>query len=163
MSIEIEVVDTTETPTAIVSGESVPASKLPEFYDHAFNAVFAAIESVGLKPSGPAYGLYTAMGEGDDPHFDLEVGVPIGSAIDGAIDVPGHETVFASELPAGRAAKYRHVGSYDGLGQAWAEFMSALAERGLAAGQPRWEVYVTEPTPVANPAEMITELYCILR
>lgn len=162
MSNEIEIVESPETPTAIVWGESVPHSQITTFYDHAFAAVFASLQKAGLRPTGPAYALYTAMGEGEDPHFDLEVGVPVDRAVDGSIEVPEHETVFGSELPACTAAKYRYIGPYEGLGQAWEEFKAGMTQRGLSAGQPCWEVYVTEPSPEADPAAMITDLYWAL-
>lgn len=163
MSVEIQIVETNEIPTAIVWGESVPQSQMKTFYDHAFEAVFASIQQAGLHRAGPAYALYTAMGQGEDPHYDLEIGVPVNGEIDGSIELPDLETVFGSELPECKAATYRYTGSYDGLSQAWADFMVAIEARGLKTGQPRWEVYVTEPTPQTDPAELVTELYCALR
>jgi DNA gyrase inhibitor GyrI len=53
-----------------------------------------------------------------------------------------------------------HHGSYAGLGDAWQEFMAAVATDGLAPdwSRPFFEVYVNEPGTVPDD-ELITELH----
>ena len=65
----------------------------------------------------------------------------------------------ASELPAGTIARTTYVGGYDGLGAAWGAFLGEIGASGRAPDVPFWEVYVTEPSPDADPATMRTDLF----
>jgi effector-binding domain-containing protein len=71
-------------------------------------------------------------------------------------------TLSPSRLPAGRIAIISHLGSYDGLGDAWGRFMQAVADSGNQPALPFWEIYVTEPSPEADPATMRTDLVTLL-
>ena len=63
-------------------------------------------------------------------------------------------------LAGGRYAVRTHHGGYDGLGQAWQEFMGAVAADGLGAdwSRPCFEVYVNQPGTVPDD-ELVTELH----
>lgn len=67
-----------------------------------------------------------------------------------------------SVLPGGSIATMSHVGSYDRLGEAWGAFLEAVESSDRTAGLPFWEIYLTEPTPEADPESMRTELVMVL-
>lgn len=146
-----EIVDHVQTPTATVRG-TVSMAELRDFYDGAFGRVAAALERQEVTPTS-AFGLYLSP-PGDQ--FELEVGF----VVDGPIEPDGD--VVPSALPGGRAARLTHLGSYDGLGGAWEQLMTWVGEQGLAPTGPMWEVYVTEPTPDADPGSMRTDLFCLV-
>jgi effector-binding domain-containing protein len=83
---------------------------------------------------------------------DLEVGFPT----DRPVTAVGGVT--ASSLPAGRVVRSVHHGSFDGLPQAWERLATWIADQGLTPSGPVWEVYLTEPRPDMDPADLRTEL-----
>ena len=98
---------------------------------------------------------------------DLEIGFPLAEplpdGVGGEAEGSGGMRVVASELPAGQVAATSHLGSYDGLGEAWQEFMGEIGSLGRAPASPFWESYVTEPSPDIDPATLRTDLFCPVR
>lgn len=70
--------------------------------------------------------------------------------------------MIGSTLPGGRVAVLTHLGPYETLPSAWNQLMQFLDERGLRPGSHYGEVYVTEPTPTADPATMRTDIFVSL-
>lgn len=140
---------TLEPATTAVIRRVVPMDRLPEFFDSSFGALAAAVTGQGAGIAGPAFALYHGM---PTDTVDLEVGFPTQRAVvtDG--------DVVASTLPGGRVARAVHAGSFDGLGPAWGRLRSWIDEQGLKAGETFWEVYLTEPAPDMDPADLRTEL-----
>jgi effector-binding domain-containing protein len=138
-----------------------------EFFDSAFGKAFPALFATGVTPSGPPFALYTNTTHEPEFTADIEIGFPLARPLadlhDGdPAEVDGMQVV-ASELPAGDVAVASHLGSYDGLGQAWGELMGAIGAMGRAPGEPFWESYVTEPSPEVDPATLRTDLFCPVR
>lgn len=135
--------------TAVIRGE-ILMDRLPEFFDSSFGALGPAVQQQDAGIAGPAFALYHRM---PTDSVDLEVGFPTLRAVQEAGDVR------ASSLPGGRVARLVHEGSFDGLVGAWQRLGGWIAEQGL---QPResgfWEVYLTEPSPDMDPADLRTEL-----
>lgn len=147
-----EVVSTEARPTAVVTG-TVPMQELPAFFDRAFGTIGAALAANGVAPAGPAHALYHRP---PADVADLEVGFPV----TGHLDPDGE--VSSSTLPAGRVARLVHRGAYDELGSSWERLRGWVDERGLGASDTMWEVYVTEPSPEMDPADLVTELNWLL-
>lgn len=149
---ELVVLDT--VPTAVVKHADVSMERIREVFDTSF----AALGGSGVVPAGAAFAVY--RGDPAD-QFDVEVGFPLAGPL--AAPVPNGElTVEPSVLPAGRAVTLSHVGGYDGLGDAWARLFSGVVGGGLRPGEAIIEVYVTAPTPDADPAGMRTDLFVML-
>lgn len=145
---EPQLVTTEPVVTAVVRGV-VPAHELPAFYDRAFGVLPGTVAAQGIAVVGPAFGLYHGLpGE----RVDLEAGFPI----DRAVQPEGE--VVAGELPGGRVARLVHTGSFDGLGPAWQRLGEWIGAQGLTPGEVFWEVYLTEPAPDMDPADLRTEL-----
>lgn len=149
---EPEIVATEPVLTAVIRS-IVSMDDIEVFYDRAFQQIAQAINDQGAGFVGPAIGLYWSV---PAEVVDLEVGMPTQSPVKNVGEV------YASEIPATRAAKLIHRGSYDGIPDAWDRLVSWMNTHGHQPGLPMWEVYVTEPTPDGNPDDMITELYCAL-
>ena len=149
---EPELVDVDGATTAVVRG-IVPLTELAGFFDHAFQALGAAMAEQGVEILGPAFALY--RGQPTD-HADLEAGFVTSATVEpiGDVDV--------GALPGGRVARVVHEGSFDDLGASWANLASWIAAEGLTPGPTLWEVYVTEPSPDMDPADLRTELNWIV-
>jgi effector-binding domain-containing protein len=143
-----ELVTVPATTTAVVRG-TVAAEETADFFDRSFSVLGEAMAAQGVSPTGPAFGLYRGL---PDQTVDLEVGFPTGRAVetDGSVEV--------GELPGGQVARMVHAGSFDGLAEAWQRLGGWIAEQGLTPGETYWEVYLTEPNPEMDPADLRTEL-----
>lgn len=141
-----------ETITAVIHGV-VPMAEMADFFDRSFSELATVLDRQGIEPIGPAFARYAGPpGE----TADVEVGLPVGDSVapDGQVR-PG-------ALPAGTVARLVHSGGYDQLGDAWGRLGAWIVEQGLTAGADLWEVYVTEPNPVMDPANLRTELFWTL-
>ncbi len=141
--VEIEPVD------LAVIREVVPMDAMAAFYDRSYAALAEAVPRQGRRLVGPAYGVTFSM---PTDTIDLAAGFPV----DQPVTADG--VVSPLTLPGGRAARYSHRGSYDGLGDAYGRLFAWIDGQGLTPGPLMWEVYVTEPSPEADPDSMVTEL-----
>lgn len=153
-------------PTAVVRASDVPMATIGGLFDEAFGKAFPAAFAQGLAPAGPAFALYTRMTDGPDVVVDVEIGFPLDGPLieqldDEPIEVDGLR-LEASVLPAADVAVTSHLGGFDGLGAAWGQLMGEIGGMGRAPGMPFWESYVTEPSPDMDPADLRTDLYCVV-
>lgn len=146
-----EIVSLDPQPTAVVR-DTVRMDQLTDFYDSAFGSVVHALTAQGAPPRD-AFGLYLSQ---PAETVDLEVGFVTDREVDAV------EGVVPSTLPGGEVARMTHLGSYDSLGQSWGQLVAWVGEQGRRPAGPMWEVYVTEPSPDADPATMRTDLFCLL-
>jgi effector-binding domain-containing protein len=137
-----------EAPTAVIRAE-VPAAELAAFYDRAFQRLPRALAEQGVSPVGAAFGLYHRPPS-------ATVDVEVGFAVDRVIRPDGD--VAPGVLPGGRVARHVHAGGFEGLGASWQQLFAWVQERGLTPGEVFWEVYLTQPSPDVDPAELRTEL-----
>ena len=142
-----------DLPTQLVAvlRERVAMDALPEFYDRAYRSVAAEVAGAGLSVTGPAFGWYHDM---PTDSVDLAAGF--------AVDADSVRTlgggVEVVELPGGPAAVGVHVGTYDGLPQAWAQFQAWTAQNAAQMRGGFLEVYLTDPSQVPEPALNETQL-----
>jgi len=143
-----EIVDV-ELITAAVVRDVVEMSAMSDFFDQAFGQILATLVAEGIEPTGPPFALYHGPPAAT---ADLEVGFPVDRVI-GAV-----EPVEPGSTPAGRVARLVHVGPYDELGPSWERLGAWIGAQGETPTADLWEVYVTEPTPETDPADLRTEL-----
>ena len=144
-----DLVDLTPATTAVIAGV-VPMAEIADFFDRSFGALAPAIAAQDVAVLGPAFARYHGQ-----PTYtvDLEVGFPT----DRPVTTDGD--VHASDLPGGRVATLVHHGAFDQLGESWGRLAAWIAEQGHVPTADIWEVYVTEPSPDMDPADLVTELY----
>jgi effector-binding domain-containing protein len=148
----VEVVAVETVTTAVVKG-MVAANDLNGFFDDSFGVLGAVLAHQSVASTGPAFARYQGpVGE----TAVLEVGFPT----DRAIEPEG--SAEASTLPAGRVARMVHAGSFDALSGAWQRLESWISDQGLTPSEVFWEVYLTEPSPDMDPADLRTELNWLL-
>lgn len=142
--------------TAVVPGRDIPYDGLPAFFDQAFGTLLPALSGASVQITGPAFAHYRPpMGA----TFTLDAGFPIAGTIRGI------EGVQADELPGCRVARLVLSGGYDLLPGAWQQLGDWVGEQGLTPDTELgfWEVYLTEPSPQMDPADLRTELNLPLR
>lgn len=142
-------VDLDAQHTAVVVGR-VPMSEIADFFDRSFGLIASTLAAAGVTVSGPAFAKYRTA---PTDVADLEVGFPVAEPIAATGDVT------PSTLPGGQAATLVHAGGYDALGDSWSRLFAWAVETKFLPAGPFWEVYVTEPSPDMDPADLRTDLY----
>ena len=148
----VELVTVEAVTTAVVNG-TVAAKDLSSFFDDSFGVLGAVLAHQSVASTGPAFARF--QGQVEETAV-LEVGFPT----DRAIEPEG--SAEASTLPAGRVARVVHAGSFDTLSGTWEWLGSWINDQGLTPTEVFWEVYLTEPSPDMDPADLRTELDWLL-
>lgn len=143
-----------ESQLAAVRFEGIRMADIGGAFDAGFAALGSAIERGDFVPLGPALAIYEGdLGEVLDLIIGFEVAQP--PAPDLAV---GELTITAGSIAAGQYAAVSHIGSFDGLGQAWGELMDEIAGGGAQVAGPIVEVYVSDPRTTPQP-ELRTDLF----
>jgi len=104
----------------------------------AFKSVRGFLEREKLKADGPPITIYLAT---DDTGFQFQAAIPIAE--------PPKETprgdLAVGKSPEGRALKFVHRGSYDGMDTTYDAITNFLDQKGLEAKDLFIEQYVTDP------------------
>jgi effector-binding domain-containing protein len=114
-------------------------------WDKAFDTITAALkklkayaEKEGLTADGQAMTIFTAT---DDTGFQFQAAMPIATPPKN----PPHGEIGVGTSPEGRALKFVHRGSYDGLDNTYEAITNYLDERRMEAKDLFIEQYVTDP------------------
>jgi len=137
-----------ERPTAVVV-DTVAVGDVGPWISSAFGRVAAVLAAQRVEPAGPPYARYFDAG---DRRFRVEAGFPVRRAID------PEAGVVPSTLPGGDAATTVHAGPYERIGDAHDRLAAWCDAHGLADAGAPWEVYLTDPTAVPDPAAWRTEV-----
>ncbi len=140
-------------PLAVIRHVGIRIADLRDAFDAGYTALGRTFETGALTPTGPAVAIYRG-----DPMgvFDLELGFPVASPPQSPIPAGDGAVIVASGLPGGPAVATTVLGSYDGLGAAWAGLAARAGEAGRHHRGIWIEVYVSDPT--TDPAELRTDL-----
>jgi effector-binding domain-containing protein len=145
---EDAVVEEREPQPVLSIRRTVELAQLTEAQGESLRKLWSSIDRRGVIPAGPPFVCYHTFGETET---DVEVGIPVVEASS------GEGQVAAGELPGGAAVTTWHIGSHDGLGDAYARLDTWLKEHGRDRDGAAWEVYTwidpgREPDPSAWPA-----------
>jgi effector-binding domain-containing protein len=128
---------------------SIARDQIQDVMGPGISEVLATLATQGITPTGPWFTHHLRM----DPHvFDFEICVPIGARVEPT------GRVQAGELRAAKVARTVYHGGYEGLGNAWGEFMGWMASEGLSQADDLWECYVAGPESGTEPTQWRTEL-----
>lgn len=111
--------------------------------------LFGSLAARGIQPTGMPMTVYHEWA-GDE--CDVSIAVPVVTEFESQGDVT------CSTLAAGRIVQAIHVGPYEGLAETYDKLQVWLKEQGLEMGMPCWEVYLTDPETVPDPAEWRTRI-----
>lgn len=144
---EFEIKDVEPRPCLYVRRE-VKLEAVKDFFSEALPAVHRFMQERGIGFGGPPFGRYLSCLE--DGGFQMDAGVQ------SAGPAEGEGPIEAGVLAGGKALVYTHAGTYEKLGEAWQAGDAYMAEEGLEAGEPPYEIYLTDPRELPDPADWRT-------
>ncbi len=143
-----QITQTTALHTAIIH-LTIPREEIQHVMGPGFGEIMAAIAAQGIAPAGPCFTHHLKM---SPDIFDFEISVPV------TAPVTAVGRMKPSQWPAMKVAKTTYHGSYEGLGDAWGEFMDWIEANGHTSAPDLWECYAAGPESSDNPADWRTEL-----
>lgn len=140
--------------TFITVRGTLPFDKLTAFFGEKYDAIYSAVYKLGLQAKEPPCAIYYSVDE-VKKETDLAAAVPVSGVLP---EMPGFEKVM---VPAGKALKITHYGSYDSMAASYDLLGKYMAERGLKS---KWmiEEYLSDPAVEKDPANWKTNIYFIL-
>lgn len=151
MSYNIDRVDLAPTPVLYIQSR-VDRNAVAETLGQSLPAVYGHVMASGLAMAGPPFVRYTDQ----SPAFiTLEAGIPL---VETPPAPPADSGIEAGELPGGPAASTIHVGPYDTIPAAHEALDRWMADNDALPGGHPWEVYLTDPAEVPEPAEWQTQV-----
>lgn len=127
----------------------IPRAAIQREMGPGITEVLAAVSEQGAGPAGPWFCHHREM---TPESFDFEICVPTTQ------DIAPVGRVKPGVLPAAKVARTTYIGPYEGLGDAWHEFMGWIAAQGLSTAPDLVEVYLVGPETGPDGANYRTEL-----
>jgi len=128
---------------------TVPRARIREAMGPGREELMAAVTAQEAGPTGPWFTHHLKM---DPVVFDFEICVPVSRRI-----APVGR-VKPAQLRAMRAVRTIYRGGYEGLGDAWGEFLHWLGQQKLQPRRDLLERYLVGPETSDDPADWQTEL-----
>ena len=128
---------------------TIPRNEIQAVMGPGLSELMAAVQAQGIGPAGPWFTHHLTMSPGV---FDFEISVPV------TAPVAAVGRVRPGRFPAVRVARTIYTGPYEGLGTAWSEFKTWVADNGYVAAPDLFECYLAGPESSANPSDWRTEL-----
>lgn len=138
----------TETPILFMR-KRVEHAKVGPTLGELLPKVFAYAMQHGIAFAGPPMCRYTSWSSGG---VTLEAGLPVVTPAEAEGDI------LAGSLPSGPAVSTVHTGPYDTLSEAHSALEAWLSDNALRKTGDSWEVYLTDPGQVPDPAQWLTEI-----
>lgn len=129
-----------------------PREELAGVFAEVLPAVFGYAMENGLAMTGPPFVRYVNQSAA---FFEVEAGVPLAEPAVAPADRPD---LIAGSLPGGDAAVTVHVGPYETLGDAHIALDKWIDSHSLKGSGGPWEIYLTDPAEVPDPAEWKTQV-----
>jgi effector-binding domain-containing protein len=143
------------SPSIVVSDElhyaairvSATWQEMREIMGPTRQEVYDAVAAQGLDPAGPWFTHHFRV---PTDSFDFEICVPVPRPI------LASGRVYPAVWKAMRLARTVYTGDFQGLGDAWGNFIEWIARRDLKASGELWERYVSQSE--SDPGSCHTEL-----
>jgi effector-binding domain-containing protein len=143
-----EVVQTTAQQAAVIR-LTIPRSEMRNAFGPAIQELMSTLAGQGVKPVGAVFAHHLRM---PPDMWDFELGVEVASP------VKASGRVKPGQLPAAKVARTVYHGPYDGLPDAWGDFVTWMTANGHEQAEDLWEVYLVGPQSSPDPAHWRTEL-----
>lgn len=137
-------------PAAILSGTAKWDQALPSLKD-AIAKVEAALAGAGIKANGKPISVFTRT---DDDGFQFEVMVPVEAAPNPRPAGLPDDLRFGA-TPSGKALRFTHKGSYEGIDQTYETVTAYLDAKGILVQDAFVEEYLT---PLGGPSDDALEV-----
>ena len=138
----------------LVVRKRVPRTDLARTLAEQLGRIFQHALSGGAVIAGQPFTRYLEWGPGV---LTLEIGLPIASPWTGGSAAEGE--IRPDTLPGGPAAVTTHLGPYEKLNDAHAAIQMWIEQQSLRSAGAPWEVYVSDPAEVPDPANWRTDLF----
>ena len=122
-----------------------------ETLTEAFKTVKQYLDKAGLKAAGPAMTIYTAM---DDVSFNFQAAIPVAAPPKAA--PPGD--ILTGTSPAGKALKFVHRGSFEGMTQTYDTISHHVEEKQISTQELLIEDYITDLL-TASPEKLVINIF----
>ena len=126
-----------------------------ETITNSFKTLKTYITKEGLKIDGQSMTIFTAT---DDTGFQFQAAIPVAEALK---TPPGGEIAVGTS-PEGRALKFVHRGSYDGLDNTYEAITNYLDDHKLEAKDMFIEQYLTDPLS-ADEDHLVVNVYVLIK
>jgi len=148
MSYEITKKNIAETPFLYMRSQ-VKSEEIADALASMFVPVFQFATAQAIPFAGYPTARYVSFGPG---LVTIEAGMPIAGPTEGTAEI------MVGSLAGGNVVSTIHKGSYDTLTLGHEEIQRWMMKNNEEAGGAPWEVYVTDPGEVPDPAEWLTEI-----
>ena len=142
-----DITRTTTRPTAVIH-LTIPREEIQSVMGPGIGELMAAIAAQGITPAGPWFNHHLSVAE---DKWDFEISVPVSAPIVAA------GRVKPSQWPAMKVARTVYHGPYEGLGDAWGEFLDWITANGHTPAPDLYECYIVGPESSPDPANWRTE------
>ncbi|MBN1951901.1 MAG: GyrI-like domain-containing protein [Bacteroidales bacterium] len=146
--IEVKQVDAQK---ALVMKADIPMTEISTKIGEMYKAVFTYIMENNIQPAGPSFAVYYSW----EPEGNIvfEAGVPVSGEVEGTDDI------ILREFPEMKAVSTLYKGSYEDIGPTYEKLSQYLKDEELTSDGSSWEVYLTDPSLVTDPAMNQTLIY----
>jgi effector-binding domain-containing protein len=147
--IETPRITQTERQLTAIIHVTVPCEEIRNVMGPALEELRSTIAAQGIAAAGP---WFTHHLRRPSDTFDFEVSIPVKMLVTAA------GRVRPNEWPAMTVAHTVYHGDYEGLGDAWGEFLDWIEANCHTPTEDLWEVYIVGPDDNPDPAAWRTEL-----
>jgi effector-binding domain-containing protein len=138
----------TATQLTAVIHLTIPREEIQSVMGPGISELMATIAAQGITPTGPWFSHHLKMAPDT---WDFEISVPVSAPVVAA------GRVRPSQWPAMKVARTVYQGPYEGLADAWGEFIDWITANGHTPAPDLYECYVAGPESSPDPANWRTE------
>ena len=138
----------TATQLTAVIHLTIPREEIQNVMGPGISELMATIAAQGITPTGPWFSHHLKMAPDT---WDFEISVPVSAPVVAA------GRVRPSQWPAMKVARTVYQGPYEGLADAWGEFIDWITANGHTPAPDLYECYVAGPESSPDPANWRTE------
>jgi effector-binding domain-containing protein len=142
-----QILQTPAQHTAVIHFR-IPRDEIQNVMGPGLGELTAAVAAQGITPTGPWFTHHLKM---EPDSWDFEISLPVGTPI------MASGRVQSGERPAMKVARTIYHGPYEGLGDAWCEFMDWIEANGHTPAADLYECYLSGPQSSPDPANWRTE------
>ena len=140
----------TEPQLTAVIHLTIPKDKIRDVMQPGLTELMSTLATQGIKPTGAWFDHHFKMVEDS---WDFEICVPV------SVPVKAVGRVRPSKWPAMKVARTVFRGDYEGLYEAWDEFLAWIHKSGNTPAQDQYQCFTVGPESTPDPAQWRTELY----
>jgi effector-binding domain-containing protein len=144
------VIDVAAQPALIVKAD-VLSSEVGQKIGPMYGQLFAYTSTNNISFTGAPFAVYYSYDPKGNTSFEARCPVRSGTK--------GNDSIIYKEFPAMKAVCTIYQGSYETMGPVYAKIQEYIATNKLKPTGITWEVYLTDPSTVKDPAENRTMIY----